>query len=106
MAITRQDYEAAEKWFMKLQEVRPLEESSYSSLAGIYLLRKDNDKAIGQLLEMQRHEQKNELIPRKLADLYVQTKNYVEAETSAYRAVRINPYNAINHELLAQVLLA
>jgi len=104
MAMSKQDYDAAEKWFLKLQEVRPLDETSYSSLAGIYLLRKDNDKAVGQLLEMQRHEQKNELIPRKLADLYMQAKKLADAETSAYRAVRINPYNAINHELLAQVL--
>ncbi len=104
IAMAAKNYVDAEKWFLQLQSVRPLEETSYTNLAGIYLIRKDTDKAIGQLVELQRHEQRNELIPRKLAQLYLSQKDYSDAESSAYRSVRINPYNAINHEMMAQVL--
>jgi len=106
LAMSDKDYAAAEKWFVKLQEVRPLEQTSYTNLAGIYLIRGEQEKAIGQLLELQRHEQRDERIPRKLADLYLSQKQLAEAENSAYRAVRINPYNAINHQLMAQVLVS
>ncbi|HEY4330255.1 MAG TPA: tetratricopeptide repeat protein [Phycisphaerae bacterium] len=106
--IAMQDtkYDDAIKWFTQLQSVRPLEQASYSCLAGIYLTLKQDDKAAAQLLELERHEQRDERIPRKLADLYVETGNLPEAENAAFRAIRINPYNAVNHELLAQVLLA
>ena len=104
IAMAVHDYDAAEKWFTLLQTERPLEETSYLNLAGIYLLKKDNKSAIGQLLELQRHEQKDERIPRKLAELFRAENQLPEAEQSAYRAIRIDPYNAINHELMAQVL--
>jgi tetratricopeptide (TPR) repeat protein len=104
LAVGRKDLDGAVKWFTMLQQVRPLEETSYLNLAGVYLLRQENDKAIGQLLELERHEQKDERIPRKLADLYLAAKNLPAAENSAYRAIRINPYNAVNHQLMAQVL--
>jgi predicted Zn-dependent protease len=105
LAMGRKDYAQAEQWFTRLQAVRPLEDTSYLNLAGIYLLRAENDKAIAQLLELERHEQKDERIPRKLADLYLQQKQLPQAEQAAFRSVRINPYNAVNHELLAQVLV-
>ncbi|MGN6371158.1 MAG: tetratricopeptide repeat protein [Phycisphaerae bacterium] len=105
IAMGAHDYDAAEKWFTQLQAERPLEETSYLNLAGIYLLKKDNKEAIGQLLELQRHEQKDERIPRKLAELFRAEHQLPEAEQSAYRAIRIDPYNAINHELMAEVLM-
>ena len=106
IAMDAKNYDDAEKWFLQLQSVRPLDQTSYSSLAGIYLSRKDNDKAIGQLLELERHEQRDERIPRKLADLYLDAKKLPDAEAAAFRAIRINPYNAVNHQLLAQILVA
>ena len=36
----------------------------------------------------------------------MQEGQLAEAEQSAYRAIRINPYNAINHQTMAQVLVA
>ncbi len=106
LALGSNDLDSAEKWLLQLQAVRPLEETSYTNLSGIYLLRKENDKAIAQMLELEHHEQKDERIPRKLADLYVQTKDLPEAEQAAYRAIRINPYNAVNHEVMAQILVS
>jgi tetratricopeptide (TPR) repeat protein len=105
LAMGRHDYDDAEKWFTQLQAERPLEDTSYLNLAGIYLLRKQNQPAIGQLLELERHDQKDERIPRRLSDLFVQEGNLAEAEQSAYRAIRINPYNAINHQTMATVLM-
>jgi len=105
IAMAVHDYDKAEEWFTKLQAERPLEDTSYLNLAGIYLLKKENAQAIGQLVELERHEQKDERIPRKLADLFQQEGQLAEAEQSAYRAIRINPYNAINHETMAQVLM-
>ncbi len=104
LAMADKDFDTAEKWFKQLQNVRPLEDTSYISLSGIYLLRKDNKNAIAQLSVLQRHEQRDERIPRKLADLYRAEGQLAEAQGSAYRAIRINPYNAINHRLMAQIL--
>lgn len=106
IAMSARDLDAAEKWFTDLQAVRPLEQASYTNLAGIYLVKGDRDKAIAQLQELTRHEQRDERIPRKLADLYLEAKNLPEAEAAAFRAIRINPYNAINHQLMAQILVA
>jgi tetratricopeptide (TPR) repeat protein len=106
IAMDEKNYDDAEKWFTQLQAVRPLEQTSYSSLAGIYLSRQQNDKAIAQLLELERHEQKDERIPRKLADLYVEQKQWPQAQDAAFRAIRINPFNAVNHALMAQILVA
>ena len=105
LAMARRDYDDAEKHFKSLQSLVPLDSSSYTNLAGIYLVRKDYPAAIAQLLELQRHEQKDERIPRRLAALFKDQGQLAEAEQSAYRAIRINPYNAINHELMAQVLV-
>jgi predicted Zn-dependent protease len=106
IAMGDQRYEDAVKWFTQLQQVRPLEDTSYSCLAGIYLTTKQDDKAIGQLLEMERHEQRDERIPRKLASLYVESGQLADAEAAAFRAIRINPFNAVNHELMAQILVS
>lgn len=106
IAMSERNFDAAEKWLTRLQQVRPLESTSYVNLAGIYLIRKDNPKAIAQLSVLQQHEQKDERIPRRLADLYRAEGKLAEAENSAYRAIRINPYNAVNHQLYAQILNA
>ncbi len=106
LAMGRHDYAEGEKWFTALQAERPLEDTSYLNLAGIYLVNKENKKAIGQLLELERHEQKDERIPRKLSELFSAEGELSEAEQSAYRAIRINPYNAINHQTMAEVLMA
>ena len=106
LAMGRSDFQDAEKWFTQLQILRPLDSASYTNLAGIYLITKDYPRAIAQLLELQRHEQHDERIPRRLANLFMQQGQLAEAEQSAYRSIRINPYNAINHETMAQVLMA
>lgn len=105
MAMADKRWDDAEKAFLRLQQLRPLEDTSYTNLAGIYLVRKENQKAIGQLTELQRHEQHDERIPRKLAELLRAQGALREAETMAYKAVRINPYNAVNHQLMGQILL-
>ena len=106
IAMGQRDFDSAEKWFVKLQALRPAEDTSYLKLAGIYLLRKDTEKATAQFAQLQAHEQKDDVIPRRLALLYQQQGQLAEAQASAYRAVRINPYNAVDHHLLAQVYMA
>ncbi len=105
MAMGQENYAAAEKWFLQLQTVRPLESTSYENLAGIYLIQHATDKAISQLVELQLHEQKDERIPRKLAQLYQQTDKLDDAAAMAYKAIRIDPYNPINHNLMGRILL-
>jgi len=106
LAMQDKKFDEAEKWFLLLQQVRPLEDTSYTNLAGIYLAEKKGDKAIAQLQELQQHEQADERIPRKLAQLLRADKSQLrDAETMAYKAIRINPYNTVNHQLLGQILL-
>ena len=108
LAMDRGDYADAEKWFRK--QLEALVSAGYGGLyriVGRLPAGKKYPEAIGQLLEkLEQHEQKDERIPRRLAELYRQQGNLAEAEKAAYRAIRINPYNAINHELLAQILVA
>ena len=116
MAMQDRRFEDAKQAFQELQQLRPLEDTSYQNLAGIYLLQQNVPAAIAQLMELQQHEQHDERIPRKLAELRRRQAQEAtaagkgggdlrEAESMAYKAVRINPYNAINHDLLAGILL-
>ncbi len=105
MAMETENFDEAEKWFLQLQQVRPLESTSYENLAGIYLIQHKYGPAIAQLTELQRHEQKDERIPRKLAELYRQNQQLDDAAQMAYKSIRINPYNPINHNLMGQILL-
>ncbi len=106
MAMDRKDYQDAEKWFKELQQLRPMDDASYTNLAGIYLLRKDTKGAIAELEELCKHEQKDDRIPRRLSELYAQADDLADAEGAAFRAVRINPYSAIDHMQLGHVLIA
>ncbi len=105
LAMQDKDFDAARKYFSQLEEVRPLEQTPYTYLAGLYLQAGQTKDAIAQLRMLQAHEQKDERIPRQLALLLRQEKQYKDAETMAYKAIRINPYNAVNHQLMAQVLM-
>jgi predicted Zn-dependent protease len=106
LAMGRKDYDDAEKWFIQLQHLRPLDEASYTNLAGIYLLKKDTKNATAQLEELCRHEQKDDRVPRRLSELYAEQDQLPEARTAAYRALRINPYNALNHLAMGHILIA
>jgi tetratricopeptide (TPR) repeat protein len=106
MAMDRKDYDDAEKWFKQLQQLRPMDDASYTNLAGIYLLRKDSRAAIAELQELCNHEQKDDRIPRRLSELYAQSNDLPDAESAAFRAVRINPYSAIDHMELGRILIA
>jgi tetratricopeptide (TPR) repeat protein len=106
LAMGRKDYDDAEKWFIQLQHLRPLDEASYTNLAGIYLLKKDTKNATAQLEELCRHEQKDDRVPRRLSELYAEQDQLAQARTAAYRALRINPYNALNHLAMGHILIA
>jgi tetratricopeptide (TPR) repeat protein len=105
-AMTAKNYDDAVKWFEKLEQLRPLDDTPYRSLAGIYLSRKDNQNAILQLERIVPHEKADERIPRRLAQLLLDDKRLKEAADCAFRSIRIDPYNAINHQLMAKILLA
>jgi len=105
IAMREKDWDTAQQYFLTLQSLRPLEAASYENLAGIYLLKKDLKSAAAQLAELQQHEQSDARIPRKLADIYRQDGQLQQAETMAYKALRINPYSPVNHQLLGQILM-
>lgn len=104
LAMQGKRYDEAEKWFERLQAVLPLDDASYRNLAGLYLLKGDKDKAIAQLRVLQAHEQKDERIARRLAQLLKEKGELKDAAAMAFKAIRINPYNALNHHLMAQLL--
>ncbi len=106
IAMGENNLDDAKNWFTQLEALRPLEETSYSNLAGIYLVKKNNDQAIAQLVQLEQHEQADERIPRKLAELYLDQKKLPDAENAAFRSIRIDPFNAVNHELMAKILVA
>jgi len=105
IAMDAKDYNTAATWFEKLEQIRPQDESPYRGLAMIYLTNKDTKNAIIQLEKLAAHEQKDERIPRRIAELMLDDKQFNDAQEYAYRAIRINPYNAVNHQLMAKALL-
>lgn len=110
LAMADKQYAEAERYFTRLQNVRPLEQASYESLAGIYLIQKRAPDAIAQLRELQAHEQHDDRISRRLAELLQSpesgsARNLQDAALMAGKAIHINPYNPLNHALLGDILM-
>lgn len=108
IAMLEKQYTQAEQYFIRLQSVQPMEQTSYESLAGIYLIQKKVPQAIAQLRELQAHEQHDDRISRRLAELLLssgaeESRNLPDAALMAAKAIHINPYNPLNHALLGDI---
>ena len=75
---------------------------SFRGLAGIYLDRGEEDKALPQLLELARIEQNDADVPGKLADVVRRKGNLKEAAYWYRQALLIDPFSIPFHQSLGR----
>ncbi len=101
IALRRKDYDNASESFERLQRVCAMDPASYRGLAGIYLDRKEEDRALPQLVELARIEQGDSSVPTRIADIIREKGNLNEAAYWYRQAIFINPFDAELHASLA-----
>ncbi len=105
IALRNEQYEQAEMHFKKLQKLCPMDPVSWKGLAGIYLHRENNDKALAQLLELARTEENDADVPATIAQIHASHDRYGEAVFWFKRALFIDPFSVELHNDLARVYI-
>ena len=70
IALRRKDHDRAAELLKRLQRLCPMDPASWQGLAGIYLDRGRDDRALIQLLELARTNTRDPDIPAKIATIY------------------------------------
>ena len=104
-ALKDKDYDAAERWFKRLQRHCPLDPISYSGLAGVYLERGDGDQALPQLLELARMQEHDPRVPARIAAIFAGQDRLGEAAYWYRQSLHIDPFTPQTHRSLAGVLM-
>ncbi len=101
--LHRKDRDAAVEPLQRLQALCPLDPTSWSGLAGIYLERGQDDLALPQLLELAAQEEHDATIAIKISDIYRRKSRLREAQHWLRQAIFIDPFNSRVHESYAEV---
>jgi len=104
IALHREAFDRAEAHFKELQRLCPLDPTSYSGLAAIYLHRGADDEALGQLLQLAEGRQYDDEVPAQLARIYRRKQAWGEAEHWFRSAIFVNPLSAPLHWEYAELL--
>jgi tetratricopeptide (TPR) repeat protein len=102
MIKARQFDEAIACW-EEIQKLRPVDAMPHQKLAGLYLIKKDNEKAVAQLEALSKVELKNNSFAKRIARIYRDDKKLDKASVYALEAVYTDPYDLSAHELLAEI---
>jgi tetratricopeptide (TPR) repeat protein len=100
--LYNEEWDKAETALKTLQRVCPADPFSWRGLAGIYLHREDDAKALSHLLELARIEQNDPDIPGTLGDIVRRTGNAGEASYWYREALSIDPFSVEYHQALAE----
>jgi|GEM_PF-1929662 len=103
-AMKAKDYAKATPLWEKLSQMQPPNEAPHQALAGIYLNAQDRAKAAPHLDFLVQRAMTDDRMPRLLAEIYSEQKKSDPAQDMAYRAVRLNPLNSLNHYVYAKLL--
>ena len=103
--LRRREWAQAEEPLLRLQRLCARDPFSFRGLAGIYLDRGEEDKALPQLLELARIEQNDADVPGKLADVVRRKGNLKEAAYWYRQALLIDPFSIPFHQSLGEVLM-
>lgn len=101
--LYNEKWDKAEGALRTLQRVCPADPFSWRGLAGIYLERRDDEKALPQLLELARIEQNDPDVPGTVGDIVRRKGNAGEASYWYREALSIDPFNGGYHESLAEI---
>lgn len=101
--IKARQYEEAIACWEEIQKLRPVDAMPHQKLAGLYLIKKDNEKAVAQLEALSKVELKNNTFAKRIARIYRDDKKLDKASDYALEAVYTDPYDLSAHELLAEV---
>src|SRR3954454_23318386 len=102
MIKARQFDEAIACWD-EIQKLRPVDAMPHQKLAGLYLLKKEDEKAVAQLEALSKVELKDNRSAKRIARIYRDDKKLDKAGDYALEAVYTDPYDLGAHELLAEV---
>ncbi len=105
IALRHEEHKRAEKLLTQLQSVRPMDPTSWNGLAGIYLDREENDRAIPQLLELTRLVSDDHEIRAELGRLYRRSGRLRDAQYWYRQALAINPFDVDYHEAYGDVCM-
>ncbi|MFQ5353299.1 MAG: tetratricopeptide repeat protein, partial [Candidatus Binatia bacterium] len=105
IALRHEDQKRAETLLIRLQAVCPMDPTSWNGLAGIYLDREENDRAIPQLLELTRLVSDDHEIRAELGRLYRRSGRLRDAQYWYRQALAINPFDVDYHEAYGDVCM-
>lgn len=105
IALERGDYDSAVEYLARLMRVRPLDPASDRGLAGVYLKRGDDERALPHLREMAMTEQDDAAIASTIGAICIRKHEYPEARYWFTRSLYIDPFNVDTHESLAEACM-
>jgi len=101
--IRRDEHEAALLSLEAVQRICPLEPVSWRGIAGLYLQRKEYDRALNQLLELARSEDQDPDVATQIAEIYMRQDRPADAAHWYREALCIDPFDVNLHRKLAEV---
>jgi tetratricopeptide (TPR) repeat protein len=102
MTKAKQYDEAIAAW-EEIRKIRPVDAKPHQVLAGLYLLKKDNEKAVEHLEALSKVELKDNRFAKRITRIYRDDKKLDKAARYALDAVYTDPYDLSAHELLAEI---
>lgn len=106
LRVSQNKLEDAQKYFEQALSIDPNHLDSIRGLVGIFLRRKQPDKAIALAKSHVEKSPNNDALYTLLGDLQASEKNYPEAETSLQKTIALNPSNVAAFLLLEKVDVA
>lgn len=103
IALGRKEWDRAEQLLTRLQQICPIDPMSWRGLAGIYLDRGDEERALPQLMELARAEQNDATIPQKVGTILWSRGKLPEAQYWLRHALAIDPFDVKIHEFLGDL---
>lgn len=108
LAIKRRDFPAAITAFEQARRLRPMDEQPMRRLAGLYLAKDtlDEPNGLAMLLALHERTDKDNRFAKRVARLLLDRGEHAKAQSLAYDAVQIGPYDRAAHELLREAAQA
>lgn len=105
IAVRREQWDRATEMFKQLQRLHPIDPTSWSGLAGIYLKQGQDQLAMTQLLELARLKDSDVDVAAKLGRMFRRRGNWSDAIIWFRRALVIDPFNVTIHEVLGDTCM-
>lgn len=105
IAMRREQWDRAIEMLQQLQRLHPIDPTSWSGLAGIYLKQGEDQLAMTQLLELARLNDADVDVAAKLGRMFRRQENWSDAIIWFRRALVIDPFDVTLHEVLGDTCM-